>query len=106
MRHAKCDPRTSRRVMLRLGDLAAKGLQARFRAASPVPPAISLCCCARPAGHVSVAAVLKPVADDVLIHTSEFCQSNAVVVRGQAGVLLIDAGVLDDELACIANDIR
>jgi glyoxylase-like metal-dependent hydrolase (beta-lactamase superfamily II) len=41
----------------------------------------------------------------VLIHESEFCQSNAVVVRGGAGVLLIDAGVLGDELACLANDL-
>ena len=41
----------------------------------------------------------------VLIHQSEFCQSNAVVVQGRAGVLLIDPGVLGDELACLANDL-
>jgi glyoxylase-like metal-dependent hydrolase (beta-lactamase superfamily II) len=28
-----------------------------------------------------------------------------VVVRGRAGVLLIDAGVQDDELTCLANDL-
>jgi glyoxylase-like metal-dependent hydrolase (beta-lactamase superfamily II) len=50
--------------------------------------------------------VLKQVAEGVLIHESEFCQSNAVVVHGRAGVLLIDPGVLGSELACLANDLR
>ena len=50
--------------------------------------------------------MLKQVADGVLIHTSEFCQSNAVVVQGRAGVLLIDPGVLGDELTDLANDLR
>jgi glyoxylase-like metal-dependent hydrolase (beta-lactamase superfamily II) len=50
--------------------------------------------------------VLRQVAEGVLIHESAFCQSNAVVVQGGAGVLLIDPGVLGDELACIANDLR
>ena len=49
--------------------------------------------------------MLKQVAEGVLIHESEFCQSNAVVVQGGAGVLLIDPGVLGDEMACIANDL-
>jgi glyoxylase-like metal-dependent hydrolase (beta-lactamase superfamily II) len=49
--------------------------------------------------------VLRQVAEGVLIHQSEFCQSNAVVVAGRAGVLLIDPGVLGDELACLANDL-
>ena len=43
--------------------------------------------------------MLRQVAEGVLIHESEFCQSNAVVVHGRAGVLLIDPGVLDSELA-------
>jgi len=43
--------------------------------------------------------VLRQVAEGVLIHESEFCQSNAVVVHGRAGVLLIDPGVLGDEMA-------
>jgi glyoxylase-like metal-dependent hydrolase (beta-lactamase superfamily II) len=42
----------------------------------------------------------------VLIHESEFCQSNAVVVQGWAGVLLIDPGVLGSELDCLAGDVR
>ncbi len=50
--------------------------------------------------------MLRQVADGVLIHESEFCQSNAVVVQGRAGVLLIDPGVLGDEMAAIANDLR
>jgi glyoxylase-like metal-dependent hydrolase (beta-lactamase superfamily II) len=49
--------------------------------------------------------VLRQVAEGVLIHESEFCQSNAVVVQGRAGVLLIDPGVQGDEMACLANDL-
>ncbi|MER7006945.1 MBL fold metallo-hydrolase [Dactylosporangium sp. NPDC000555] len=50
--------------------------------------------------------MLRPVAEGVLVHESEFCQSNAVVVQGGAGVLLIDAGVLGGEMACLADDLR
>jgi len=50
--------------------------------------------------------MLKQVAEGVLIHESEFCQSNAVVVHGRAGVLLIDPGVLGDEMAALADDLR
>jgi glyoxylase-like metal-dependent hydrolase (beta-lactamase superfamily II) len=49
--------------------------------------------------------VLRQVADGVLIHQSEFCQTNTVVVQGRAGVLLIDPGVRGDEMACLANDL-
>ncbi|MEV4508557.1 MBL fold metallo-hydrolase [Dactylosporangium sp. NPDC049525] len=49
--------------------------------------------------------MLKQVAEGVLVHESEFCQSNAVVVQGGGGVLLIDAGVHGDELTCLANDL-
>jgi glyoxylase-like metal-dependent hydrolase (beta-lactamase superfamily II) len=41
----------------------------------------------------------------VLTHQSEFCQTNAVVVQGRAGVLVIDPGVCGDEMACLANDL-
>ena len=41
----------------------------------------------------------------MLIHEGEFCQSNAVVVRGSVGVLLIDARVQDHEMVCLANDL-
>ena len=50
--------------------------------------------------------MLRQVAEGVLIHQSEFCQSNAVVVHGRAGVLVIDPGVLGYEMAALANDLR
>jgi len=50
--------------------------------------------------------VLRKVADGVLIHQSEFIQSNAVVVQGRAGVLLIDPGIQGSEMAALANDLR
>jgi glyoxylase-like metal-dependent hydrolase (beta-lactamase superfamily II) len=49
--------------------------------------------------------VLRQIAADVLIHESEFIQSNAVVVQGGAGVLLIDPGIQDLEMGCLANDL-
>jgi glyoxylase-like metal-dependent hydrolase (beta-lactamase superfamily II) len=49
--------------------------------------------------------VLRQVAEGVLIHESEFLQSNAIVVQGRAGVLLIDPGVQGHEMACLANDV-
>ena len=49
--------------------------------------------------------MLRQVADGVLVHESEFCQSNAIVVQGRAGVLLIDPGVQDHEMASLANDL-
>ena len=49
--------------------------------------------------------MLRQIAEGVLIHESEFCQSNAVVVQGRAGVLLIDPGVQGREMACLANDL-
>ncbi|MGE5131832.1 MAG: MBL fold metallo-hydrolase, partial [Gemmatimonadota bacterium] len=49
--------------------------------------------------------MLRQVAEGVLIHESEFCQSNAVAVQGRAGVLLIDAGIYGSEMACLANDL-
>ena len=49
--------------------------------------------------------MLRQVAEGVLIHESEFCQSNAVVVHGRAGVLVIDPGVHGYEMAALANDL-
>jgi glyoxylase-like metal-dependent hydrolase (beta-lactamase superfamily II) len=49
--------------------------------------------------------MLRQVAQGVWVHESEFCQSNAVVVLGRDGVLLIDAGIHGDEMACLANDL-
>jgi glyoxylase-like metal-dependent hydrolase (beta-lactamase superfamily II) len=53
-----------------------------------------------------VCPMLTQVAEGVLVHQSEFVQSNAVVVQGPAGALLIDPGVTGDEIACLANDLR
>jgi glyoxylase-like metal-dependent hydrolase (beta-lactamase superfamily II) len=50
--------------------------------------------------------MLRQVAEGVLIHQSEFCQTNAIVVQGRAGVLLIDPGILGYEMAALADDLR
>jgi glyoxylase-like metal-dependent hydrolase (beta-lactamase superfamily II) len=49
--------------------------------------------------------VLRQVAQGVLIHESEFLQSNTVVVQGGAGVLLIDPGIQGSEMTCLATDL-
>lgn len=48
---------------------------------------------------------MTPVAPGVLVHESRFCQSNAVIVEGRDGVLVIDAGVHEAELAGLAQDL-
>lgn len=50
--------------------------------------------------------MLKQVAEGVLVHESEFIQSNSVVVQGRDGVLIIDPGITSDEMAALANDLR
>jgi glyoxylase-like metal-dependent hydrolase (beta-lactamase superfamily II) len=50
--------------------------------------------------------MLKQVAEGVWIHSSEFLDSKAVIVQGQAGVLLIDPGITSDELAGLAKDLH
>lgn len=50
--------------------------------------------------------MLNQVAEGVLIRESEFIQSNSVVVQGRAGVLLIDPGITEHEMADLANDLR
>jgi len=49
--------------------------------------------------------VLRQIAEGVLVHVSEFIESNAVVVQGGSGVLLVDAGVTGTEMAAIANEL-
>jgi glyoxylase-like metal-dependent hydrolase (beta-lactamase superfamily II) len=49
--------------------------------------------------------VLRQVVEGVLTHQSELLQNNAIVVQGRAGVLVIDAGTTDGEMACLANDL-
>lgn len=50
--------------------------------------------------------MLRQVAEGVLVHQSELLRNNTVVVQGRTGVLLVDAGIQDSEMACLANDLR
>jgi glyoxylase-like metal-dependent hydrolase (beta-lactamase superfamily II) len=50
--------------------------------------------------------MLTRVAEGVLVHQSALLENNAVVVQGRAGVLLIDAGITESEMVCLANDLR
>ncbi|MCQ6271099.1 MBL fold metallo-hydrolase [Pseudarthrobacter sp. R1] len=49
--------------------------------------------------------MLHKVAEGVLVHESEFIQSNSVVVQGRKGVLLIDPGITAGEMASLADDL-
>ena len=49
--------------------------------------------------------MLKQVADGVLVHQSELIRNNAVVVQGRAGALVVDPGITDDEMDCLAKDL-
>ena len=49
--------------------------------------------------------MLKQIAKGVLVHESECLKSNAVVVQGKGGVLLVDAGLTSKEMATIADDL-
>lgn len=51
-------------------------------------------------------SVLRRIAEGVLVHESEFIQSNAVVVEGRDGVLLIDAGLTGTEMTAMAEELR
>lgn len=45
------------------------------------------------------------VADGVSVHRSELLQNNTVVVSGGTGVLLVDPGITNAEMACLADDL-
>jgi glyoxylase-like metal-dependent hydrolase (beta-lactamase superfamily II) len=49
--------------------------------------------------------MLRQVAEGVLVHESDFIQTNATVAQGRAGVLLIDPGITGEEMAALANDL-
>ena len=49
--------------------------------------------------------MLTQVAEGVLVHQSELLQNNTVVVQGRGGVLLVDAGITGNEMACLAKDL-
>ncbi|WP_405063828.1 MBL fold metallo-hydrolase [Kribbella sp. NBC_01505] len=50
--------------------------------------------------------MLRRVANGVLVHQSELLRNNAVVVQGRAGVLLVDPGLTEGEMVCLATDLR
>jgi glyoxylase-like metal-dependent hydrolase (beta-lactamase superfamily II) len=49
--------------------------------------------------------MLTQVAEGVLVHQSELIQNNTVVVQGRAGALVVDPGITDGEMACLASDL-
>lgn len=49
--------------------------------------------------------MLIEVAEGVLVHRSEVLRNNSVVVVGPFGSLVVDAGVTDGELCCLASDL-
>jgi len=49
--------------------------------------------------------MLTQIAEGVFVHESECIQSNTVVVQGDAGVLLVDAGLTTEEMICLATDL-
>ncbi len=49
--------------------------------------------------------MLTQITDNILVNQSDFMQSNAVVVRGPAGVLLVDPGIHGNELAALAAEL-
>lgn len=50
--------------------------------------------------------MLTQVADGVMVHQSELLRNNTVVVVGRECVLLVDPGIQDSEMACLAKDLR
>jgi glyoxylase-like metal-dependent hydrolase (beta-lactamase superfamily II) len=49
--------------------------------------------------------MLTEVADGVFVRQSAFCRSNAIAVRGDEGVLLVDPGVNGSDLEELADDL-
>jgi len=49
--------------------------------------------------------MLTQITKNVWVHESSCMQSNATVVKGEDGVLLVDAGLTSDEMASIADDL-
>jgi glyoxylase-like metal-dependent hydrolase (beta-lactamase superfamily II) len=49
--------------------------------------------------------VLRQITENVLVHQSDFMHTNAVIVRGRAGVLLVDPGIHGNELVALADEL-
>jgi glyoxylase-like metal-dependent hydrolase (beta-lactamase superfamily II) len=50
--------------------------------------------------------MLNQEADGVFVHHSELLANNTTVVQGQGGVLVVDPGLTNHEMTCLADDIR
>ena len=50
-----------------------------------------------------MAEMLTQITENILVRQSEFMQTNAVVVRGDTGVLLVDPGIHGNELVALAD---
>lgn len=50
--------------------------------------------------------MLTQVADGVFVHQSALLKNNAVAVQGADGVLLIDPGITEAEMTCLATDLQ
>ena len=50
--------------------------------------------------------MLRQVAEGVSVHRSELLRNNTVVVEGSSGVLVVDPGLTEGEMACLAEDLR
>jgi glyoxylase-like metal-dependent hydrolase (beta-lactamase superfamily II) len=50
--------------------------------------------------------MLKQITKGVWVHESACVQSNATIVKGKDGVLLVDAGLTSGEMASIADDLE
>jgi glyoxylase-like metal-dependent hydrolase (beta-lactamase superfamily II) len=50
--------------------------------------------------------MLRQIAPGVLVHQSELLENNAVAVLGSAGVLLVDPGLTESEMAGLASGLR
>lgn len=50
--------------------------------------------------------MLKQITEGVWVHESECMQSNAVVIQGKDGVLLVDAGLTSNEMAATAENLQ
>jgi hypothetical protein len=49
--------------------------------------------------------MLTQVADGIWVRQSEWVWTNAIVVRGEAGLILVDPGIDDSELDQLADDL-
>jgi glyoxylase-like metal-dependent hydrolase (beta-lactamase superfamily II) len=49
--------------------------------------------------------MLTQIIENLLVNQSDFMQTNAVIVRGHAGVLLVDPGIHGDELGALADEL-